>query len=350
MTMSNIVSVNLSQSLPRITLVLASAGFGGLEKHVIELATGLANQGYPVTLISDKTYSEHLTQPRFDFVGIDFERSRNNPKLLWDLYQAIKSAKPDMLHVHGNKSAQLISHLNRIGAFKKLAIVGSLHSQKSNTKMFAVCDAVIAVSNVAKQAIGDKHANVQVILNGIQLPQPLPRSDNPTPIVLTVGRLERVKGYDVLIKAWQEIDAILWIVGEGSLRAEYEALIAQQLHPERIKLLGFRKDINELMHQADLFVMSSHYEGCPYVMIEALLTNTPMVSTRVGAMVDILPSQYLAKINDSQDLHDKIMQALRSKNQTEKDYAGTFAWAKAHLTFDKMLEQIIAVYQSVWRG
>lgn len=333
--------------LQRITLVMASTTLGGLEKHVTELALGLSSRGYEVTVIADGRYRDDFTNSKVNFVALDFSRSRRNPILLWQLYQAIVDSRPDVLHLHANKAAQLFSNITKFGQFKNLPVVGSLHSQKSNTKMFTRCDVVIAVSEIAKRAISDQRLNVQVVLNGIEPPQILSKQPKQSPIVLTVGRLEKVKGYDVLIKAWQDIEAELWIVGDGSLKDEYMALIEQQPHLARIKLLGYRTDINALMHQADLFVMSSHYEGCPYVMVEALMTDTPMVSTKVGAMVDILPEAYLANINDSQDLHDKIKRALQQREQTQQDYAPVFAWTKQQLTFDKMLDNIVAIYEQV---
>lgn len=341
-------TANKSGSLSRITLVMASTTDGGLEKHVIELAIGLAKRGYQVTVIADSRYQNAFADGAITFSALDFSRSRRNPILLWQLYQAIQLSQPDVIHLHANKAASLYANLVRLGAFKHQACVGSLHSQKSNTKMFKACDIVIAVSQAAKDALGDSHGQVAVILNGIQLPPSLPHTLHEPPVVLTVGRLEAVKGYDVLIKAWQDIPAELWIVGEGGLLAEYQALIAQQPHPVRIKLLGYREDINELMHQASLFVMSSHYEGCPYVMIEALLTDTPMVSTKVGAMADILPQQYLCKINDVNDLHTTIKQTLANLIQTHQDYRPVFEWAKQHLTFDTMVEKIIQVYEEAY--
>lgn len=340
---------NTSHAFQRITLLMASTTLGGLEKHVTELALGLSRRGYQVTVIADGRYKQDYANSQVDFVSLDFSRSRRSPILLWQLYQAIVASRPDVLHLHANKAAQLFSNLTKFGAFKYLPVVGSLHSQKSNTKMFACCDVVIAVSDLAKRAIHDPSVNVQVILNGIEPPQALAKKAHTPPIVLTIGRLERVKGYDVLIKAWQDIAAELWIVGDGSLKNDYSALIAAQPHPERIKLLGYRNDINVLMHQADLFVMSSRYEGCPYVMIEALMTDTPMVSTKVGAMVDILPEAYLADIDNSEDLHATIKKALERPEQTQQDFAPVFAWTKQHLSFDNMLDNIVAVYGQAYQ-
>lgn len=338
-----------NKELQRITLVLASAGFGGLEKHVMELAKGLASKGFLVTLISDISYQTQFKDTTFNFIGINFERSRHNPFLLWQLLQAILQSRPDIIHVHGNKAAQLLSNLKKFGLINNITVVGSLHSQKSNTRMFAHCDTVIAVSEVAKKALSHNHHQIEVVLNGIQPPKKLAKQLKNPPIVLAVGRLEKVKGYDILIRAWQDLPAELWIVGEGSLRQEYETLIHQQPYPENIKLLGFRQDINELMSQSNLFVMSSHYEGCPYVMIEALLTQTPMVSTNVGAMANILPKKYLTKIGNSQELYETIAWALNNPIQVKEDYTSVFTWAEQNLTFNVMLQRIINIYHETYQ-
>lgn len=109
----------------------------------------------------------------------------------------------------------------------------------------------------------------------------LPPYDGPT--VVAVGRLERQKGFDVLIKAHSRLRIggsrhRLVILGEGRLRAELQRL-AEDLHvSDSVVMPGFVKDPFSVLRTADVFALSSRFEGFPIVLVEALALNLPTVA------------------------------------------------------------------------
>lgn len=325
-----------------ICMVMAGDEEGGLEKHVVELAQGLQQRGHHVTVIAHEKYRERLSQ--IHFIAVDLSKSRRNVWVLYQLYKALKGLNPDVTHVHGNKAAAMVGVLL---PFLKLKSVATLHSRKKNTKMFRYFDAVIAVSPNAAEVL--EHPHKHVVLNGIAPPVLDVNIVKHTPsVVLAVGRLVPVKGFDVLIKAWQGIDnAELWIVGDGFEQEKLQRLINELNLQQSVKLLGFRSDIVELMQQASLYVMSSHYEGCPYTMIEALLCKTPMISTAVGAMTMVLPSQYLCPENDITALHVLISKSLDHLDKIQMDFQSTYMFAEKNLVLDGMLQNIEIIYNEV---
>lgn len=328
-----------------ICLVMAGDEEGGLEKHVVELAEGLAQHGHAVTVIAHEKYRARLAS--LNFIAVDLSKSRRNLWILYQLYHTLKTLNPDIIHVHGNKAAVMVG---RLLPFLKQKSVATLHSRKKNTKMFKNFDAVIAVSPNAAEVL--HHPNKHIVLNGIQPPilnaQIL--KQNP-PVVLAVGRLVPVKGFDVLIRAWQGIEnAVLWIVGDGFEQEKLQQLIAEFELESSVKLLGFRNDIIELMQQSSLYVMSSHYEGCPYTMIEALLCKTPMISTAVGAMTMVLPSQYLCPENDVAALHQLIDNSLDHLDEMQIEFKDTFDFATQHLVLEGMIQNIESIYDEVLNG
>lgn len=324
----------------KVTLVMAGDEEGGLEKHVVELAHGLMKH-HQVTVIAHEKYRNRL---KTKFIAIDLSKSRRNIIVLYQIYKALKGLQSDIIHVHGNKAAVMVGSILNFLPGKSVA---TLHSRKKNTKMFKGFDAVIAVSPNASEIL--KHPNKHIILNGIEPPKLNPEINKVTPpVVLAVGRLVPVKGFDLLIQAWQGIpNAQLWIVGDGFEKQKLATLINELALERSIKLLGFRSDITDLMQQASLYVMSSHYEGCPYTMIEALLCKTPMISTAVGAMTQILPKQYLCAENDANALHHLIVHTLENLKQVEQDFIPVFADAEKNLVLDGMVENIEQVYQQV---
>lgn len=323
----------------KIAMIMAGDEEGGLEKHVVELSNGLNARGHQVTLIA---HAKYQTRVQSDFIAVDLTKSRRNILTWYRMYKVLSTLKPDVIHVHGNKAAAIVG---RVLKFLNVPSVATLHSRKKNTKMFQAFNAVIAVSPNAAEVVD--HPNKFVVLNGIEKPHIDANLAKVQPnVVLTVGRLVPVKGFDVLIEAWRGIqDAQLWIVGEGSEKAKLEALIAEYGLHDQVKLLGFRQDITDLMQQATLFVMSSHYEGCPYTMIEALLCKTPMVSTAVGAMVTMLPEQYLCEVNNPKALHDLLAHSLANLEQTVDAFQPVFEKADQLLVIDGMINQIEQIYQ-----
>ncbi len=103
-------------------------------------------------------------------------------------------------------------------------------------------------------------------------------------VILAVSRLVRHKGYPELLAAMRDIDAELWVVGErlasdhGEDMAPYFAAAGLG---DRLRLLGYRRDVAAIMAASDVFVLPSHFEGLPMSVIEAMLTGLPVVATHI---------------------------------------------------------------------
>ena len=109
-----------------------------------------------------------------------------------------------------------------------------------------------------------------------------------------VARLELHKDQPTLIRAMallcdQELDAELWLIGEGSHRPQLETLISELQLADRVHLLSSRRDIPELLAQLDLFVFSARPdEGFGIALAEAMAAGVPIVATDVGACREVL--------------------------------------------------------------
>jgi glycosyltransferase involved in cell wall biosynthesis len=116
------------------------------------------------------------------------------------------------------------------------------------------------------------------------------------PVIVTVGRLVAEKGYPELIEAMRDVDAELWIVGERlasdhavSITAALDAVTSDPVLRQRIRLLGYRLDVPDILRAADVFVLASHREGMPRSIIEAMLTGLPVVATDIrGAREEVI--------------------------------------------------------------
>jgi glycosyltransferase involved in cell wall biosynthesis len=242
--------------------------------------------------------------------------------------------------------------------FDSFTRIATVHGIKKRVNLFRHFDHVIAVSEaVKKQVLSDYRARidsskVSVILNGVvRRLGSGPRESVGThvpPVVLAVGRLAPVKGFDVLIEAWASVkDARLQIAGDGPDRESLEALIRKHNLQERVILLGQRTDVPELLAQSDLMVISSRREGMPLVLAEALHAECPVVSTAVGGMVGFLPESVLTRSEDPKALAERINEALSDLPGYSEHLEPLYRFARTEMTVEAMARKTADVYQQV---
>ena len=119
-----------------------------------------------------------------------------------------------------------------------------------------------------------------------------PKSEEITRLI-SIGRLEKVKGFERLIEAFAELiketpNVELYLVGDGSERSELEKLIAEKKVGDKVKLLGFKSNPYPYLKSSDVFVCSSYAEGFSTVVTEALILGIPTVTTECAGMRELL--------------------------------------------------------------
>ena len=120
---------------------------------------------------------------------------------------------------------------------------------------------------------------------------------------ITIGRLDSGKNHVLMIEAMQDIDAKLYIIGDGELRKNLELKIEHLKLKDKVILLGRQKNPYKYLAQADCFLFTSNYEGFPNVLLEALACGLPIISTDCQSG----PREILAPHSDIRfQLKDKI--------------------------------------------
>lgn len=114
----------------------------------------------------------------------------------------------------------------------------------------------------------------------------------PHPLVVAAGRLAGVKNYPLLLAAVGRLvdptPVHAWILGEGDERARLEAIAAAPALADRVRFLGFQPNPWAIIARADVFVLTSTYEGFGNVLVEAMACGTPVVATRSAGTVEII--------------------------------------------------------------
>lgn len=336
-----------------IALLFATpgTGWGGMEKHAFDLALELARRGHSVHVMAHRSYQNRFPA-KVHFYPLPVEYSRLNPRLRFALRQCLRRIKPDVLHAHGNKAAQLAGQ-----ALPGLAPlrVGTVHGIKKNHKAFLRQDAVIAVSPRVFENL--EHDNKHLIYNGIAMEgasESAPCSDDYSATddaaqtrCIAIGRLEPVKGFHTLIEAWAQLTqpAQLTIYGEGTERPRLERLIdTLNLHND-VTLPGYCEDLQSVYRHAELAIISSEREGFSYVLIEALAAGCPVVSTPVAGPVELLPKTALSQDGSAEGLRAVIDQALSDLPRTRQAQVPAMQRVKTAFTIEAMVDNIERLYR-----
>jgi glycosyltransferase involved in cell wall biosynthesis len=150
---------------------------------------------------------------------------------------------------------------------------------------------IIAVSQgVARilQAAGVEAAKIRVVHDGVAPKIGKKLKNTPSPLYLAVGALVGHKGHSSLVHAMVEVPGTLWIAGEGELRGALEQQIQSLKLEGRVRLLGQRNEIGELLASADVFVHPSLEEGMGQVVAEAMGAGCRVVATAAGGIPEVL--------------------------------------------------------------
>ena len=203
-----------------------------------------------------------------------------------------------------------------------------------------------------------KKTNINYIYNPIPskiIPQKIEYKRNKSlpPILISVGRLEYQKGFDILIKSFKKVleivpQAKLNIYGEGSQKLMLNKLIIKLSMTKNIKIKGFCNDISSELINADLFLLASRFEGFSNAILEALFLGIPVVTTKCpGANEEIIKkgfNGFLAKNEDHKDFSKKIIEGLNynwDRNQIEKHTRDLYSRRKISFQYLNLLENIL---------
>lgn len=320
----------------RITVLqlITGLGVGGAERVALELAGRLSVGGYQsvvVALGGDRRMLEQY--PEVDFQVHSLKLHKN----LWSFINAVVALRR-LIHREGGTLIHAhMFHALVFGLICKLAqptlkLVFTNHSTEVTSWLRLT---VIRLTRVLRDAdvifVAGQHpemnaAKTVVIPNGVPVAPAkaiISKVSRERRVFLFVGRLEPVKDPIALIYAFAAMrhkDCELWVVGDGCLRLQVEQAIEMLGISDRVRLLGIRHDVPQLLLQADCFVLSSRREGLPMVILEAGAVALPVVAPPVGAIPTLLGDScgYLAEVPELQNALDAVMDDYADASQRGK--------------------------------
>ena len=318
----------------KIAHYVLSSTFAGIEQHVQEL-TDIQGRDNEIIVICNQSISHHYTNIEVKVVE---NISRRSIFGILSLILVLRNIRPDIVHSHGSKTASIINSVRR---FIKLRHVASVHGIKSKTKVYNKAHRVIAGS----QKIQDSLKTDSSLVENWWHPSLPENINNTAEYVLAIGRLEPVKGFDLLIESWVNVNKKLLIVGDGPEHSKLNSLIDKHGLGDFITITPSvsKEGLIEYYQKASLLIVSSRREGGPRVALEALYLHIPVISTNVGHMSQILPQELLAEPDNLESLKSLIDNWIdRSMSQES-----IFEYVAQEYSIDKASKKVLSVYEDL---
>jgi glycosyltransferase involved in cell wall biosynthesis len=302
----------------RILFLSTSMGMGGADQQLLSAARELRARGHDIAIVSLTPLGPMGLEARsagLPTESLEMPRGVPDPRGLLRLVRFTRRWRPDVVHshmVHANLMARalrllapvpvLVSTIHNIDEGGPLLMAGYRLTNRLADHMTIISQA--AADRFVRDRIVPREL-LSVVPNGVNLDEFLnvPRDARASLrrslelgdefAWLAVGRFETAKDYATMLRGFTEVrrrrpDAVLLLVGRGSLQGETEALVRALALEGAVRFLGVRRDVPALTQAADAYVMSSAWEGMPMVLLEAAAGALPIVATAVGGNSEVV--------------------------------------------------------------
>lgn len=348
-------------------------GVAGLERLVTELTLGIDRERFDVEVCCFAGLGPFADLLRSHGIPVTLVKQTSNVTYLWQLRRFFRERRADIVHTHTGTFfyAALAAKLAGVPA-----IVYTEHGRFEVDPLIRlvedyisvrVTDKVVAVSDqLQTRLIEQVHfpaSKVLTIVNGINTDQFAPRPEQPglrqslsipdnAKIVGTVGRLQEVKDHLSFIKAFELVNqrlpnTVLMLVGDGSLRPQLEAYVADHNLKGRVIFAGLRQDIPEMLNLLDLFVLSSLSEGTCVSLLEAMASGLPAVVTDVGGNPSIVTHGVNGLVVEPRDI-EQLANAIVELLTDEPRYARMSENARQRMVADFSSRRMMEKYNEIY--
>lgn len=298
----------------RVAIIIDTLRTGGAQKLVTQFVSAVSREDIEPTVISFQANGATVNLDLIHSAGAGvmiFEApSLLDLGRLTRLISFFRAQKFELIHTH-------LSYANILGClagyYAGIPVIATLHStghdshQKAGLitrleegilRYFALRIIAVGYTVAAAHRAHLGSRTVDVIPNGVPAPLPISSQerqclrreiagDENRVVILSVGRFAEAKGYEDMIEAFailrqRDPRPVLVIAGGGSLFDKIKKKISELQLEDSVNCLGERSDVYQLLAASDIYVISSHREGLPVALLEAMMAGLPIVATSVG--------------------------------------------------------------------
>jgi len=385
-----------------VVRIITRLNIGGPSIQATRLTRGLEPHGFQTTLIHGKLGEgegdmSYLIAPGSRAIYLDTLRRPLSPfndlRAVVRLYGELKRARPAIVHTHMAKAgligrvAAAIYNLTR-GESTRARVIHTYHGHvlegyfsAAMTSVFITLerllaratDRIVAISPAIERQLCDgfrigRADQYRVVPLGFDLGsfaavddaarirarQDL-RLSADADVVCTVGRLTAIKQHRLFLETIAKVAAkrpnvVALIAGDGELRSDLEAYAAELKIADRVRFLGWRRDLANIYAAADVFLLTSRNEGTPVALIEAMASGVPGVSTDVGGVKDVITSEEVgARVPnaDPDALAAPIVRYLGDRELRRQSGIRARAAVLDRFSLDRLVRDVSALYSEV---
>jgi glycosyltransferase involved in cell wall biosynthesis len=366
----------------RLTTALEAHDFTTALLHG-RLGAGEGDMSYLIPPGADTRYIATLCRPLSPFDDV---------RTLLRLYREFRALRPAIVHTHMAKAGMLgrvaaaAYNLTR-GAEPRAKVIHTYHGHvldgyfsRAATALFIgiermlarISDRIIAISPAIRGELLTTYRigradQYEVVPLGFDL-APFAAVDDRARqearralgipaealVISTVGRLTAIKQHRLFLDTVKRVvdaepRAIALIAGDGELRGDLEAHAAALGISDRVRMLGWRRDLATIYAATDVFLLTSRNEGTPVALIEAMASGVPGVSTDVGGVGDVMGGDTgrMAPFGDAAGLASAIVELLSDPALRAQLGARARARVLEHYDLGRLVGDIAALYRTL---
>lgn len=366
----------------RVLQIVPEIGYGGAEQMVVNLSNGLRERGWDVTVLvlSRMTNDAAILLAGFVSGGgrvISCDKPTGfSPRTILRVRATVRAFRPDVVHTHQHSLRYLLAAT--AGYSRAPRSVHTLHTPQA-AQAGAIADLMhrcafrrgvrpVAVANAIASVYEARYGYraIPTVPNGIDMQRFAPdlharavwRAERGIPeddvVIACVARLQPVKNHELLLRAFRLVvdsceRARLVLVGDGPLLTELCELARSLDLLPRVDFAGACADVERTLKGADIFTLSSKWEGHPLSLIEAMATELPAVVPRVGGIVDLIAdgeSGLLFAEGDCSALAAALLTLCRDAEQRRRIGSASRAAVADDCSVDAMVDRYIKIYVS----
>lgn len=355
--------------------IIESLEFGGAEKIVVDLANGFTNRAR-VSVCCFKTFGALRPTLAPTVEAFCFDKGEGNDYLVpVRLAREIRRRKIDVVHTHnwgtfveGTLAAGYAGAAVRVhtvhGSYAKCGegIVASGNRAVRHwveRRVASLCHRIVGVSDSIcadiEREIGLSSSLLCTIHNGIEVNVPTKPRMSPRTRFVSVGRLAAIKNFPLMLSAFARLagreHASLTIVGDGPERAHLMALSAQLGLGDRVHFVGFSYDVPRYLADADVFLVSSNYEGISIAVLEAMQAGLPVIATNVGGISETVVdgvTGMLIPAGDCEALTSAMAALVASRQTRQRMGSAGYALVVEKFSRQAMLDRYASLYRTFY--
>ena len=347
----------------RIALVMLDQNYGGIQQNFLDHSIELSNRGFPVLcVIRNKSFVESkLREAGISSIAIINNRiGFHDPFAIRQIGKALDEffhdPPPHIVQSFGSRATLFASRLK--SQARRWPLIASLPNS-INHKYYKGADILVPSTN--QMATSNFHKNLvdpvfSEVIPHFSSVEPASETVNRSRIlkIFAAGRFVRKKGFDFLLKAIPDVLAgdcriQFQIAGDGPEFDELKMLQTELKLEDKVQFLGFRNDVPLLMKQSDLFVVPSLSEPFGIILLEAMATGIPIVTTRNNGALHILngDTAIFVDIASPNALSSGILEAINNPEATFERSKNALELFRNHYTPDAVMPKVLSLYQTV---